>query len=231
LWTATWYGSILIPDTNLIRKTNGGNVLRNSLKTAALSFGIAVLLAGVAAGGGTVAVKVTLKGNAAVASGGNTGTNGQCTATGDPWLDDYACSSGNCACHEITATASGTGLKGATVTNFFVTDDKGINAATEGAVGSGPNPDSNLLLGIVTITDKSGDSLTINFLGVDSKHVIGFSSRNPGGNTDKNLFFGGWGVSATPSATVATSGWGTFTGTDSKTTNKVSFLLNGWMTQ
>jgi len=104
--------------------------VNRSLKTAALSFGIALLFAGVAlahgSGSGTQIVKITLKGTGGgSAPPGNVGPDGQCINAGDPWLDDYTgtCSvPGNCSCGVLTSpTVSGSGLTG--VANFFVTND------------------------------------------------------------------------------------------------------------
>jgi len=211
--------------------------LRNSLKIAALSFGVAVLFAGVAlahgsgSGSGTKAVKLTIKGTGASAPGGNVGADGQCINTLDPWLDSYVCSGpGECSCNVLTSpTLSGSGLK--SVANFFVTTDQGINPATAPTVDSGPNPECNPSLGIFTVSDGSGDSTTLNFLGVDCKHVTGISKNNPSGTHDKDLMSGGWGISSTPAPTNTISGWGTFTGTTIKATNAVSVTLSGWVTQ
>lgn len=240
------YESILILRPRLIRITNEGFVVKNSLKTAKtkrknnmyrsllVSLTAILLCASVvlakSSGSGTQAVKLTLKGTGASAPVGNTGADGQCIGTGDPWLDSYACSGpGNCSCNVLTSpTVSGSGLK--TVADFFVTSDKGINPATEPAVGSGPNPNCNPSLGIFTVTDKSGDLTTLNFLGVSCKHVTGISSRNPSGTHDKDLLSGGWGISDTPAPTKPISGWGTFTGTVNNTTNAISITLSGWVT-
>ena len=159
---------VFILEPKPIRKTNGDITMKHSLRTAALFFGIALLLASAAAGSGgpgTKAVKVVVNGTGASAPAGNVGADGQCINTGDPWLDGYTCSgSGNCSCDEVTpSTVSGSGLK--SVTDFFVTSDKGINPATEPTVGSGPNPKCNPSLGILTVTDDKGDSTTINFFG------------------------------------------------------------------
>ncbi len=214
-------------------------MVKNVLKTAALSLGIAMLFAGVAlahgSGSGTKSVKVTLKGTGGgSAGGGNTGTDGQCINTGDSWLDDYTCSGpGNCTCGVLASptVSGGNGLKGATVTNFFVTGDQGINPATAPTVPPGPDPQCNPFLGFFTITDSSANSTTINFLGVSCNHVTKVSSKNPSGSNDKDLMSGGWGISDTPVPTNPTSGWGTFTGTVNHATNAVSLTLSGWLTQ
>ena len=212
--------------------------MKHSLKTAALSFGIALLFAGVAlahgsgSGSGTKAVKLTLKGTGASAPGANTGPDGQCINTGDTsWLDGYTgtCSvPGNCSCTEVTATVSGSGLK--TVANFFVTSDQGINPVTVTPVSPGPNPQCNLILGTFTVTDSSSDLTTLNFLGVSCKKLTGFSSKNPTGTENGETMSGGWGISGTPAPTKPISGWGTFTGT-SNNANAVSIKLSGWITQ
>ncbi len=211
--------------------------MKHRLKIAVFSFGIAVMLASGAlaksSGPGTKAVKLTLKGTGGSAPGGNVAPDGQCYNTGDLWLDDYTgtCSgAGNCSCSMLgSPKVSGGNLK--TVTNVFVTDDEGINPATEGAVGGGPAPECHPVLGIFTVTETGSDLVTANFFGVSCKHVIGVSSNNPSGTYDKDLISGGRGVSGTPAPTKATSGWGTFTGTVDKATNAVSLSLSGWITQ
>ena len=86
---------------------------------------------------------------------------------------------GNCSCGVLTsATVTGSGLK--SVANFFVTSDQGFNPATAPTVDSGPNPECNLFLGTFTVTDKSSNVTTLNFLGVSCKHVTGTTSSNPG---------------------------------------------------
>ena len=207
----------------------------NMYKSLLVSFTAVLLCASVAlaksSGSSTQAAKLTVKGTGASAPDGNVGADGQCINTGDPWLDNYACSGpGNCSCNVLTSpTISGSGLK--SVANFFVTSDQGINPATEPQVDSGPNPECNPSLGIFTVTDKSSDLTTINFLGVSCKHVTGITSSNPGGTHDKDTLSGGWGISDTPAPTKLISGWGTFTGTTIKTTNAVSLTLSGWVTQ
>lgn len=206
-------------------------------KSLLVSFTAIFLCAGAAlaasSGPSTHARTVVFKGTLASAPAGFVGPDGQCINTGAPWLDDYTCSHpGMCSCSKVTATVSGSGIKkGTTVKNFFVTGDGGINPATEPAVPPGPNPKCNPFLGIFTIADKSGDSMSANFLGVSCKHVIGISRKKPSGTHDKDLLSGGWGISDTPAPTSPTSGWGTFTGTASHTTPAVSLTLSGWITQ
>jgi hypothetical protein len=215
-------------------------LVRNSLKTAALSFGIAVLFAGVAlahgsGGPGTKSVKLVIKGTGSTAPGGKTAPDGQCFNTGDPWVDDYTgtCSvPGNCSCTEVTATVSGNSLKGGTVTNFFVTDDKGIDPVTVTPVSPGPtNPSCHLNLGTFTATNSSSQSTTLNFVGVTCEILNGVSSHNPSGTETAETMSGGWGVSSTPAPTKTTSGWGTFTGTVNDNTHAASLKLSGWITQ
>ncbi len=230
------YGKNLKLEPEFITETNGDLVVKRGLKIAVFSFGIAMMLTSAAlaksSGPATKAVKVTIKGiGGGSVPGGDVGGDGQCINTGDPWLDNYACSgAGNCSCSVLgSPKVSGGNLK--TVTNIFVTDDEGINPATEGAVGSGPAPECHPFLGIFTVTETGSDLVTANFFGVSCKHVIGVSSNHPGGTNDKDLMSGGWGVSGTPAPTKATSGWGTFTGTVDKATNAVSLSLSGWITQ
>jgi hypothetical protein len=205
-------------------------------KSLLMSFTAILLCAGVAlahgSGPGTKSVKLTIKGTGATAPVGNTGPNGQCINTGDPWLDGYTgtCSvPGNCSCSVLSSpTISGSGLK--TVANFFVTIDAGVNPATASAVGAGPVPECDLVLGIFAVTDSSSNSTTLNFLGASCKHVTKISSNNPSGTNDKDTMSGGWGISDTPAPTKSISGWGTFTGTTIKATNAVSVSLSGWAT-
>ncbi|MGB3552016.1 MAG: hypothetical protein WA993_15090 [Candidatus Binatus sp.] len=207
--------------------------MKHSLKIAAWSFGIAVLFAGVAlahgSGTGTKSVKLTIKGTGATAPVGNTGSNGQCIDTGDTsWVDGYPCTSGECQCIEVTASASGSGITG--VTNFFITADSGVDPVTGTPVTPGPNPNCNLLLGTLTVTNSSSET-TLNFMGTSCKKLTGVSSKNPSGSEADNSLSGGWGVSSTPAPTNTVSGWGTFTGTNIKATNAISLTLNGWITQ
>ena len=212
-------------------------MVKNVLKTAALSLGIAVLFAGVAlahgSGSGTKSIKLTIKGTGATASSGYVGANGQCVDTGDTsWLDAYACPSGNCQCITVTdATLSGAGRSGGAVSDYFITSDSGINPVTVTPVSPGPNPQCNLILGALTTTDSSSNVTTLNLVGVSCKKLIGVSSKNPSGNEPDNTISGGWGISGTPAPTQTNSGWGTFTGTNIKATNAVSLTLSGWQTK
>lgn len=215
-------------------ETKRGN---NMYKSLLLSFTAIFLCASVAlaksSGPSTKTVKITIKGiGGSPAPVGNTGPDGQCTNTGDPWLDSYTgtCSvPGNCSCGVLTsATVTGSGLK--SVANFFVTSDQGFNPATAPTVDSGPNPECNLFLGTFTVTDKSSNVTTLNFLGVSCKHVTGTTSSNPGGTHDKDTMSGGWGISDTPVPTKPISGWGTFTGATIKSTQAVTLTLSGWVT-
>src|ERR1035437_5653828 len=228
-------------EAKLIRKTNADLTVKNSLKTvetkrgnnmyksALMCFTASLLCAGVALAHGskpaTKTVEIKLKGT------GGGSTAGQCASTGDSWLDDYSCPSGNCSCSEVTnPTISGSKLK--SVSNFFVTTDKGINPATEPAVGTGLAPECDLLLGTFTAIDSSGKSATISLLGVSCKKVTGITINNPSGNDNQTLLSGGWGISDTPAPTPdPISGWGTFAGTSTKNTNAVSMQLSGWRTK
>ncbi|GEM_PF-1701794 len=241
LGVATQHDRILIMEAKPIRKTNADLSVKNLLKTVEtkrgnnmyksvlMSFTAILLCAGVALANGsgpaTKTVEIKLKGT------GGGSTAGQCTSSGDSWLDDYTCPSGNCSCSEITnPTISGSKLK--SVSNFFVTNDTGINPATEPAVGTGPTPKCDLLLGTFTATDSSGKVATINFLGVSCNKVTGLTKNNPSGNDNQTLLSGGWGISDTPAPTpTPISGWGTFTGTSNKNTNAVSMKLSGWRTK
>ena len=201
-------------------------------KSLLVSFTAILLCAGVAlahgsghSGPATKAIKIAVKGTSTSVS-----ATLRCSGTGDSWVDDYSCSSsGNCSCNEVTpATISGSDLK--TVTNFFVTADVGFNPATATPVSPGPSPQCDLFLGAFAITDGSGDTATVNFGGVSCEKLTGFSSKNPSGTEDQETLSGGWGISGTPPPSKALSGWGTFTGTHSDTSNEVSLKLSGWRT-
>jgi hypothetical protein len=121
--------------------------------------------------------------------------------------------------------------KGAqTVTNFFVTTDQNVNPATEPKVGSGPNPRCEGFLGILTDT-SSAESKTVNLFGVTCKKVIAISNGSPSGNHVGDTIVGGWGISATPVPAPDASGWGTLTGSDTKSTNAFSIKLSGLVTE
>jgi hypothetical protein len=148
-----------------------------------------------------------------------------CSATGP----------GTCYCWTLTnPKVGGSGLKGATVTDLFGTSFTSYNPATAPVVDDGPTPGCTPYVAVIVITDKSGDSTTANVMGVSCRHVIGVSNKNPKGTHDQDSQLGGWGID---SATVPTSGWGTFTGTikHSKTNPKIegatSFKLKGWITE
>ncbi len=208
-------------------------------KSIVMSFAAILLCASVAlahgsgSGPATKSVKLTIKGTGATAPGGNTGPDGQCVNTGDHWLDDYTgtCSvPGNCSCTEVSATISGSNLK--TVSNFYITDDEGVDPVTVTPVSPGPaNPSCHLNLGAFAVSDSSGNSTTLNFVGVTCEKLTGFSSKNPSGNETEETTSGGWGISSTPAPTKTISGWGTFTGTVNDNTHAASLTLNGWVTQ
>jgi hypothetical protein len=149
----------------------------------------------------------------------------------DSWVDQ--CSAGNnCGCLKITVSkASGSMDMGTqTVSNFFVTIDFGINPATEPAVGGGPNPKCNPFLAILTDT-SSTEAKTLNAFGVTCHKVIGISSSNPKGTHVGDTLSGGWGISATPAPNPLAAGWGTLTGSDSKTTGATSVKFSGLVTE
>jgi hypothetical protein len=151
----------------------------------------------------------------------------------DPWVDK--CSSttpGTCQCGEIVVSkAAGSMDKGKqTVSNFFITIDQDINPATEPAVGSGPTPRCEGFLGILT-DSSSTEAKTLNLFGISCKKVIGVSIKNPSGNHVSDTIVGGWGISATPVPAPDASGWGTLTGSDTKSTNAVSIKISGLVTE
>lgn len=73
-------------------------------KSLVMSLGAILLCTAVAAakssGPATTTVTATIQGTGSAATGANTGADGQCVNTGDPWIDDYTCSgAGNCECN------------------------------------------------------------------------------------------------------------------------------------
>jgi hypothetical protein len=181
--------------------------------------------AGSSSGPTTKSRTLVLNGTATTAGPSDTDpTTGACNFSS--WVDQ--CSGTNCSCYDATSVkVSGSALKGGSVQDFFVTVDNDINPATE-TVDGGPTPSCNPLLGVVVVSDKNGNSSTVNLMGVTCKHVIGISKNNSTGNHDKDLLSGGWGID---SSDLPSSGWGTFTGTRNHTTNALSLKLSGWITQ
>ena len=89
---------------------------------------------------------------------------------------------------------------------------------------------SDRLLGILTDT-SSAEAKTLNLFGITCKKVIGVSIKNPSGNQIGDTIVGGWGISATPAPDPDASGWGTLTGSDTKSTNAVSIKISGLVTE
>jgi hypothetical protein len=204
-------------------------------KSVALSFTAILLCAGMALAqsSGTVTKHRTmvLKGAGAEASTADMDpVTGACKPLSDSsswaWVD--RCTGTNCDCYDISpAKLLGSGLKGSTVTDFFVTIDNDINPATAPAVDGGPDPVCHPIFGVVVVTDKDSNVTTANLMGVQCKHVRGTSKSNPAGNHDKDLMLGGWGID---SSDLTQSGWGTFTGKVNHNTSAVSLKLQGWIT-
>ena len=184
--------------------------------------------AGVALGAGATTHTRTLniKGTGATAAPSAVDTtSGACNIS--PWV--HVCSGTNCTCVEVTVSnASGSMDKGKqTVSNFFVTADGDINPATA-PDSSNIGPSCNPLRGVLTDTVAStGETKTINLLATSCKKITGISSGNPSGNHVGDTFSGGWGIEASPAPSPAASGWGTLSGTTTKTTGAVSFKLSG----
>ena len=175
---------------------------------------------------------VNIKGTGQPAPAGDVDAGNGNACNANAWVDN--CPSGNCQCIEITGVkVSGSVDKGpATISNFFVTTDEGINPATEPAVGDGPNPKCDLFLGVATVTSaSSGKTKTINLIGTSCKHVIGVSAKNPSGTHDKDLISGGWGISDDPPPSPDASGWGTLVGQVIQKTGAVSMKVTGMITQ
>jgi hypothetical protein len=191
----------------------------------AVTFGFAGAAMAASSGPSTHARNFVISGSGTAAAPADVDTTGACNAS--PWVDQ--CSGTSCSCVTLTGSkVSGSGSKGVSLTEFFVTIDPDINPASEGTVGGGPNPKCNPIRGEVAVMDSSSDSTTVDFLGVTCKHVIKVSSKNPGGSHDKDTLLGGWGIAA---STVPMSGWGTFVGTVNQSNNAVSLKMSGWVTK
>lgn len=147
----------------------------------------------------------------------------------DSWVDQ--CPDTNCDCIQVTvSTASGSLDKGSqSVSNFFVTTTD-INAATEPAVDSGPDPECAPFRAVLTDT-TSTESKTLNALGVSCKKVIAISNSNPQGKNVGSTLVGGWGISNDPAPSPDASGWGTFSGSTTKSNHAVSSKLSGLVTE
>jgi hypothetical protein len=215
-------------------------------KSVALGFTAVLLCAGVAlaksSGPSTKPGRLVIMGTAAPATTDVDPATGACNfvAPGQTssWVDGCSGTSPtSCSCYDITVSkVSGSGLKGATVTDFFVTIDNDINPATEPAVGGGPDPVCNPFLGVAVVSQESGSKVTVaNLVGVSCQHVIGISKNNPTGKHDKDLLLGGWGIDSASTPADTMSGWGTLTGTvnskdNPKKPNAISLKLSGWVT-
>jgi hypothetical protein len=151
----------------------------------------------------------------------------------DPWVDQCSVPTGStCTCVEITMPkASGNMDKGnQTVTNFFVTEDPNVNPATEPAVGSGPNPKCSPFRAILTDT-SSAEAKTLNLIGVSCKKVIAISNTNPSGTHVSDTIVGGWGISNSTIPSPDASGWGTVSGSVTKSTSAISIKITGQVTE
>jgi hypothetical protein len=161
--------------------------------------------------------------------------NGACNV--DPWVDH--CSDTSCFCVRINVSkASGNMDKGTqAVPTFFVTIDPDVNPATEPPPGgSGPNPQCQGLLGILTDTaTATGETKTLNLAGVSCKKIIAVTPSNPQGNHVSDTLLGAWGISGTTPPSPDASGWGTLSGSvqgsHSSHPNAVSMKLSGLVTE
>lgn len=183
----------------------------------------------VAAGPSTHTRTLNVTGVGAAAASGNVDTNGACNV--DPWVDQCSELSG-CHCTEVTVSkASGSMDKGTqTVSNFFLTNDDNINPAAEPTVSPGPNPRCSPFRAILTDA-SSGESKTLNLIGVSCKKVIGISNSNPQGNHVGDTITGGWGISSSPTPAPDASGWGTLTGSFTKSTSVATIKITGLVTE
>lgn len=195
-----------------------------------LAFASAGIAGASSSGPGTKPVAANIFGTGQAAPSGNVdASNGNaCFVTNHPWVDQ--CPSGTCEC--VTLGSPRISNSKLTVSSVFFTIDKGTNPATQSAVGGGPNPSCNLVLGIADIAAKDGSSSeTLNFLGTTCKHVIAITSTNPQGKHDKDILSGGWGISATPASSPTQSGWGTFAGVVNNQNQAVTLHLQGWISK
>ncbi len=194
-----------------------------------LAFATSATVHAAPGGPATKPVTAVIKGVGIPAPIGDVDTiTGACNVSS--WVD--VCASGKCSCVEVDPVTIHTTAKGASISNFFITIDDGTNPATEPAVGAGPTPRCSAIQGVFTLTaGNGGKSANFNLVGTSCKHVIGISVKKPQGTHDKDLVSGGWGISATPTPSPVSSGWGTMTGTVIKATNALSLNLAGWITQ
>jgi len=185
---------------------------------------------GLAAGGPSTSTRtLNIKGTAQPASNSDVDpSNGACNFSS--WVDQ--CAGTGCSCFQINpSTVSGNLDKGKqTVTSLFVTLDPNIDPVTEPTVGSGPNGRCDVLTGVLVDTSQS-ETKTINLIGIGCKKVAGISKKNPGGNNVGDVLTGGWGISDTEAPTPPASGWGTWTGSLSKSTSEISLKFTGLVTE
>jgi len=175
-----------------------------------------------------VAVNIFGTGQAAAPANVDTSNGNACLVDQNhPWVDE--CPSENCECVELSSPKASNGQL--SVSHVFFTIDKGVNPATQPAVGGGPNPGCNLVLGTMDLADNSGNTETVNFLGTTCRHVIAITGTNPQGNHDKDILSGGWGISDSPAPNPAESGWGTFAGSVNAKNQAVTLHLQGWISK
>jgi hypothetical protein len=126
--------------------------------------------------------------------------------------------------------------KGAqTITNFFVTTDKGDdvdpvdgNAPLVGGLEGRCGP----IRGVLTDTvSSSGETKTLNISGTSCRVFSAVTSANPAGNKVGDTFNGAWAIEGTSPPSPPASGWGSFSGNSKNSTGAVSVKISGLVTE
>jgi hypothetical protein len=159
---------------------------------------------------------------------------GACNVT--PWVDQCSVSN-NCRCAEVTvSTAAGSMDKGTqTITNFFVTTDKGNsvdpvdgNAPLVGGLEGRCGPIHGVLTDKVSST---GETKTLNLFGTSCRVITGISSANPSGTKVGDILNGAWAIDGASPPSPPASGWGSFSGSSTNQTGAVSLKISGLVTE
>lgn len=181
--------------------------------------GAATVLA--ASGPGTKNVTLNIRG---------TSTTSDPTAKCTVGFSDQ-CPSGECACFQISGPSATGNVKGISLSNFFVTQDFGVDLADEQSPTAGePRQRCNPIYASVDVASAQFNG-TLNILGVICKHFVGISASNPGGSHDKNIFSGAWGISSSPAPSPPTAGGGLLSGTVVQSSQALSLKLSGPVSQ
>jgi hypothetical protein len=156
-------------------------------------------------------------------------TTGACNVS--PWVDH--CTGTNCSCIQVIPSSAGGSMdKGAqTVSDFFVTTDDDVNPAQNAPIGEVDGKCAPFFAVLTDTVASTGETKTLNLIGTSCKKITGISNKNPSGNHVGDSLNGAWGIASSPAPTPAASGWGTLTGTTTKSSNGVSIKLTGAVTQ